>query len=62
MHFWLLGSQKLCFALQYYGTYIRIRHFRFMNIKKKTLFQKRIMAYWRTYGRHHLAWWQTSDP
>jgi A/G-specific adenine glycosylase len=33
-----------------------------MNTKEKTLFQKRIIAYWQTDGRHHLAWRQTSDP
>lgn len=32
-----------------------------MDKKKKTLFQKRIIAYWQTNGRHHLAWRQTSD-
>lgn len=33
-----------------------------MNEEKKTLFQKRITAYWYTDGRHHLAWRQTLDP
>lgn len=32
-----------------------------MDKKKKTLFQKRIIAYWQTNGRHYLAWRQTSD-
>lgn len=33
-----------------------------MNEEKKTLFQKKILAYWHTDGRHHLAWRQTADP
>ncbi|GAB4281097.1 MAG: DNA-binding protein [Candidatus Promineifilaceae bacterium] len=32
-----------------------------MDKKKKTFFQKRIIAYWQTNGRHYLAWRQTTD-